>query len=81
MWKVGTMMPASTATRKTTATTKISDSGPPIITAMNRANTRCTGARTHMRSIIWKAFCTLGTSVVIRVTRPAVENLSMLEKE
>ena len=31
--------------------------------------------------IIWNAFCRLVTSVVIRVTRPAVENLSMLEKE
>ena len=75
------MMLASTTTRKTTATTNTSDNGPPMPTAMNSANTRCTGARTHMRSIIWNAFCTLVTSVVIRVTRPAVENLSMLEKE
>ena len=52
-----------------------------MTTAMNIANTRCTGARTHMRRIIWKAFCTLVTSVVMRVARPAVENLSMLEKE
>ena len=81
MWKVGIMMAASTATRKATATTNTSDSEPPMTTAMNMANTRCTGARTHMRKIIWKAFCTLVTSVVMRVTRPAVENLSMLEKE
>ena len=81
MRKVGIMMAASTTTRKTTATTNTSDSGPPMTTAMNMANTRCTGARTHMRRIIWKAFCTLVTSVVMRVTRPAVENLSMLEKE
>lgn len=52
-----------------------------MLSAMMSANTRWTGARTHMRSIIWKAFCRLVTSVVIRVTRPAVENLSMLEKE
>lgn len=34
-----------------------------------------------MMSAIWKAFCTLVTSVVMRVTRPAVLNLSMLENE
>ena len=38
------------------------------------------GARTAMRIIIWKAFWTLVTSVVSRVTRPAVEYLSMLAK-
>ena len=39
------------------------------------------GGRTAIRMIIWNAFCTFVTSVVIRVTRPAVENLSILEKE
>ena len=34
-----------------------------------------------IRRIIRKALCRLVTSVVIRVTRPAVLNLSMLEKE
>ena len=34
-----------------------------------------------MRRIIWKAFCRLVTSVVMRVTSPAVENLSMFENE
>ncbi len=29
------------------------------------------GARTAIRRIIWQALCTLVTSVVIRVTRPA----------
>ena len=75
------MMLASTARRKAIATTKMRVSGPPMEKAMMRANTRWTGARTHIRSIIWKAFCKLVTSVVMRVTRPAVENLSMLEKE
>ena len=75
------MMEASTATRKTMATTNTSDRVPLMAEAMRSAKTRCTGARTHMRSIIWKAFCTLVTSVVMRVTRPAVEYLSMLEKE
>ena len=75
------MMLASTASRKAMATTKMRARGPPMLNVMMSANTRWTGARTHMRSIIWKAFCRLVTSVVIRVTRPAVENLSMLEKE
>ena len=39
------------------------------------------GARTAMRMHIEKAFCRLFTSVVMRVMRPAVENLSMLENE
>ena len=75
------MMEASTATRKRMATTNTMVSEPLMADAMMRAKTRWTGARTHIRSIIWKAFCTLVTSVVMRVTRPAVEYLSMLEKE
>ena len=43
-------------------------------------HTSISGARTATRKSIWAAFCTLVTSVVIRVTRPAVLNLSMLEK-
>ena len=39
------------------------------------------GARTAMRRIICQAFCRLVTSVVMRVTRPAVLYLSMFEKE
>ena len=39
------------------------------------------GARTAMRIIIINAFCRFVTSVVIRVTSPAVEYLSILEKE
>ena len=39
------------------------------------------GALTAMRIIIWNAFWRLVTSVVIRVTRPAVLNLSMFENE
>ncbi len=39
------------------------------------------GARNEIRSSIWNALWMLDTSVVIRVTRPAVENLSMSEKE
>ena len=40
-----------------------------------------TGLLTATRSIIIYAFCTLTTSVVMRVTRLFVENLSMFEKE
>ena len=43
--------------------------------------TSISGARTAMRRHIWYAFCTLVTSVVMRVMRPAVLNLSMFEKE
>ncbi len=44
------------------------------------ASTKLTGARIHMRRIIWYEFCTFVTSVVRRVTSPAVLNLSILEK-
>ena len=46
-----------------------------------KAETMFSGARNEVRNSIWKAFWMLDTSVVIRVTRPAVENLSMSEKE
>ena len=52
----------------------------PTEKVMNSAKKSMTGARKAMRVIIWKAFCTLLTSVVRRVTRLAVENLSMLLK-
>ncbi len=45
------------------------------------ALTSIIGALTQMRMDIWNACCTFITSVVILVTSPAVENLSMLEKE
>ena len=48
---------------------------------MARADTRFSGARKVTRSSIWKALWMLETSVVMRVTRPAVEYLSMSEKE
>ena len=49
--------------------------------AITRANTSVQGARNAMRVSIMKACCTFVTSVVMRVTRPAVLNLSILEKE
>ena len=45
------------------------------------AETMFSGARNDTRSSIWKAPWMLDTSVVIRVTSPAVENLSMSENE
>ena len=50
-------------------------------THMKMLNTRLSGARTEMRRIIWKALWRLLTSVVMRVIRPAVLNLSMLANE
>ena len=48
---------------------------------MNMLKIMVNGARTETRRIIWKAFCRLLTSVVMRVMSPDVENLSMLENE
>ncbi len=49
--------------------------------AMVKANTSINGERTTVLRIICKENWTLETSVVILVTREAVENLSMLVKE
>lgn len=48
---------------------------------MMRAQTMEMGAFAATRSIIMTAFCTFMTSVVMRVTRLLVENLSMFAKE
>ena len=64
-----------------TTTTKVSDSVPPMRQAMTMAKTNISGARTAMRMAIMKAICTLVISVVIRVTREAVEKRSMFSKE
>ena len=50
-------------------------------TAMTAAPMSMMGARMAMRTIIMKAFCTLVTSVVSRVTKEAVENRSTFLKE
>ena len=52
-----------------------------IINAIAMAQIRLAGARVHIRRIIWYAFCRLVTSVVRRVIRLAVLNLSMFENE
>ena len=52
-----------------------------IVIAMIMEKTSVSGARTAMRRIIWKLFCTLLTSVVSRVMMELVLNLSILEKE
>ena len=48
---------------------------------MNMLKIMVNGARTETRRIIWKAFCRLLTSVVMRVMSPDVENLSMFPNE
>ena len=52
-----------------------------MIIAILSAKTSMNGQRTAMRITIMKAFCTFVTSVVRRVTRLDVENLSILAKE
>ena len=72
---------ATTKPRKTRATRKTTDSSALIINAMNMALISVIGALVNIRIIIWNAICTFVTSVVRRVTRPAVEKWSILEKE
>ena len=49
------------------------DSSELIINAINMAAISVIGALVNIRIIIWNAICTLVTSVVSLVTRPAVE--------
>ena len=49
-------------------------------THITRDTMRVSGARVAMMMLAWKAFWTLVTSVVILVTRPAVEKRSMFAK-
>ena len=63
--------------RNGTTTTNISASFPPMIQAITMENRNISGPRTATRIIIIKAFCTLKTSVVMRVTSDEDENLSM----
>ena len=49
--------------------------------AITKANTSISGARMAVRMIIIYAFCTLVTSVVMRVTRDEARNLSMFSNE
>ena len=48
---------------------------------MAKLKRKLSGDRTATRITIIKAFWTLVTSVVIRVTKPGTLNLSMLENE
>ena len=61
----------------TIATMKISDSRGSITRHITTLSTSRNGARTVTRSICWNACCRFCTSVVMRVTSPAVEYLSM----
>ena len=63
------------------ATKKTADSFKLIDITINKANIIIIGPLTKILIIIWKAICTLVTSVVIRVTKLEVENLSIFSKE
>ena len=56
---------------------KMSDRRGSMTRHITTLSMRRKGARTVTRRICWKAFCRLLTSVVMRVTNPDVENLSM----
>ena len=72
--------PRPSASSGSTAT-KTSERLALLRNAMTSANTSVHGERKAMRVSIMNACCTFVTSVVMRVTRPAVENLSMFENE
>ena len=83
-WKMGRVRPitpksATPSTTRAARNTRLSRGEMTKHMAMEHRSIR--GARTAMRRLIWKAIWVLVTSVVIRVTRLAVLNLSMLEKE
>ena len=71
-------MPRPSTGRHSRNTSEISAS---MVSAITMEKISVMGERTAMRMIIWKAFCTLVTSVVRRVMIEEVLNLSILEKE
>ena len=75
------MMKNKPNARTTSAATNISDSSTLMVKHIIMLHMSMSGALTAIRMSIWYAFCTFVTSVVIRVIRLAVLNLSMLEKE
>ena len=64
-----------------TSTAKIIESLGDTVIVITTENMSINGARTAMRMSIMNAFCTFPTSTVRRVTRPAVENLSIFANE
>ena len=64
-----------------TTTTKVSASLPPMMKAITMQNMNINGQRIAMRIIIMNDIWTLLTSVVIRVTSEAEENLSIFSNE
>ena len=75
------MMKNNPIARTTSAATNTSDSSTLIVKHIIILQMSMSGARTAIRMSIWYAFCTFVTSVVIRVIRLAVLNLSMLVNE
>ena len=76
-----TMIAPITTIRKATAIRKVKLSSRLIYRHMAKLKRKLSGDRTATRITIIKAFWTLVTSVVIRVTKPGTLNLSMLENE
>ena len=75
------MIKMSTVPRKRMAIRKMEDRLGLMKKHITMLQISMRGARTATRRIICQAFWILVTSVVIRVTSPAVLYLSMLEKE
>jgi len=73
-------MPNSTAARIGKMHRKIIAIFGLMVIAMITENRIISGVRTARRISSWYAFCTLVTSVVIRVTRDDAENLSISAK-
>ena len=71
------MTSVSTTASMTAAMIKIRLICPLMTKHMTMLDSIEKGARMLVRSSIWKAFCRFDTSVVMRVTRPEVEYLSM----
>ncbi len=67
--------------KNTTATAKIMLSDGEMMIHITTDIPNISGGLTAIRMIIINAFCKLVTSVVKRVTKPAVENLSIFENE
>ena len=74
-------MANKTAPKKGMMAKMMSERDQLLMQAIVKATTSINGALTTMRRIIWTENWTLVTSVVRRVTKEGVENLSMLEKE
>ena len=72
-------MPNKTMTSKVTITRKMQPMTGERKNTIPMEKRNMSGERTQARMIIWNEFCTLVTSVIIRVISPPVEYSSILE--